>query len=235
MRSPLALLTVLVLLLAVPVRGASVTLVARTLDRDGVTVAFPAITYDPPADAAGDPAAVCARMASAALGVTVDPVRDLVVVTGHRVVLKDPSDQHRLLKIYRPDRYDGERVAKYLQRDLGLERFLRDQGLRVATIDRAPHLIERGVLRQERVRGTSLERLYPNGYPSGANPAIDRALARIAAVDRPLIGIVSRQSGLLLSNTVDCHDEVPLGIDVGYCRGNIFVEDETGDVVLIDW
>jgi hypothetical protein len=36
---------------------------------------------------------------------------DLVAVTTHRVVLHDPTDPRRLLKIYRPDRSDAERVA----------------------------------------------------------------------------------------------------------------------------
>lgn len=53
-----------------------------------------------------------------------------------------------------PDRYDVDRVARYLQRNLGVERFLRDQGLRVAAIDRTARLVERCVMRQERVHGT---------------------------------------------------------------------------------
>jgi len=223
------------LLAAAVAHAGPVKLIARTIDERGVAVAFPAITYAAPADAAGDPATVCARMASDALGTTVDPVRDRVAVTIHRVVLRDPTDAKRLLKIYRPDTYDAERVAKYLQRDLGLETFLRGLGIRMAAIDRAPRLLERGVERIERIDGTGLDVLYPNGYPAGANPAVDRVLARIASVDKPLVTIVSRQSGLLLSNVVDCKNEVTLGVDVGYCRGNIMVEKGTGDVVMIDW
>ena len=223
------------LVLAASALAAPVRLIARTLDGDGVSVDFPAITYAPPADAGGDPAAVCARMASDALGATVDPVRDLVAVTTHRVVLRDPTDTGRILKIYRPDRYDAERIAKYLQRDLGLEQFLRGRGLRVAALDRAPRLIERGIERQERIDGTGLDVLYPDGYRTGTSPRIDAALARIASVDHGLMRVVSRQSGLLMSNAADCRNEVPLGVDVGFCRANVMVERRSGDVVLIDW
>ncbi len=162
-------------------------------------------------------------------------MRDLFALTAHRVVLRDPTDRGRLLKIYRPDQYDAERIAKYLQRDLGLEQFLRGLGLRVAAIDRAPRFIGRGIERQERIDGTGMDRLYPTGYPSGADPRIDQAIARIARVDRALMTIVSRQSGLLMRNAADCKNEAPLGIDVGFCRGNIMVERGTGDVVLVDW
>jgi len=226
---------VAVLVLAVPALAAPVRLIARTLDSDGVSVDFPAITYAPPADSGGDPAAVCAGMASDALGATVDPVRDLIAVTTHRVVLRDPTDTRRLLKIYRPDRYDAERIAKYLQRDLGLEQFLRARGLRVATLDRTPRLVERGIERQERIDETGLDVLFPEGYRTGTNPRIDAALGRIASFDHGLMRVVSRQSGLLMSNAADCRNEVPLGVDVGFCRANIMVERGSGDVVLIDW
>src|SRR5580765_1951173 len=102
---------------------ASAQFIARTIDADGVAVAFPAVTYRPPVDAGGDPAVVCARMASGALDTTVDPGRDRVAVTTHRCVFRDPTDPKRLLKIYRPDRYDADRVEKFIQRDLGLEGF----------------------------------------------------------------------------------------------------------------
>lgn len=223
------------LLVAASAFGASVQLIARTLDHDGVSVDFPAVTYDAPAVASGDPADVCARLASDALGTAVDPARDLFALTTHRVVLRDPTDRARLLKIYRPDRYDPEHIAKYLQRDLGLERFLRGIGLRVAAIDRAPRFVGRGIERQERIDGTGLDQLYPTGYPPGTDPRIDQALARIARVDRGLMAVVSRQSGLLMSNAADCRKEAPLGVDVGFCRGNIMVERGTGDVVLVDW
>jgi hypothetical protein len=235
---PMRTLVAVMVLAAAVAEAAPAKLIARTIDYEGVTVAFPAVTYDPPADASGDPATVCARMASEALGTTVDPVRDRVAVTTHRVVLRDPTDPKRLLKIYRPDRYDADHVAKYIQRDLGLETFLRGLGIRMATVDRSPRLLERGIERVERIDGTGLDALYPNGYPAGANPAIDRVLAAIAKVDKALVGIVSRQSGLLLSNVVDCRNDVPVGVDVGYCRGNIMVEmveNGTGEVILIDW
>jgi hypothetical protein len=212
-----------------------VSLVARTLESAGVRVEFPAVTYRSPPSTSGDPLAACAGIASDALGATVDPARDEIAVTEHRVVLRDPTDRGRLLKIYRPDHYDAERIAKYLQRDLGFEQYLRGLGLRVAAIDRNPRLVERGVLRQERVDGSSLDKLYPYGYQAGANPSVDRMLAAIASVDDDLRRVTSKQSGLLLSNTVDCHHEVPLGVDVGHCRGNIFVERGTGEAVLIDW
>ena len=212
-----------------------VRLIARSIDYDDVVVPFPAVTYAPPVDTTGPAPAVCARMASDALGVAVDPVGDLVAETEHRVVLRDPSDRGRLLKVYRPDHYTPDQIAKMLQRDLGLEDFLRGLGLRVAAIDRNPRLLERGILRQQRIVGAPLDKLYPTGYPAGADPRIDRMLGRIAAVDQALIRIVSRQSGLLLSNTVDCRNDVPLGVDVGACRGNIFVEQASGDPVLIDW
>ena len=232
----LPLLVVAALLVAgVASAAAPVTRPARAIAHDGVTVDFPAVTYQPPASTDGKPAVVAARMASEALGTKVDPVRDLVAVTSHRVVLRDPTDPGKLLKIYRPDQYDADHVAKYLQRDLGFEAFLRGLGLRVATIDRNPALLRYGVLRVERIDGQGLDDLYPNGYPAGANPRVDAMLAKIAKVDRPLIGITSRQSGLFFTNTVDCRDEIPLGVDVGHCRGNIFIERTTGEPVLVDW
>ena len=227
-------LVVVLALLAMPAGAERVDLGARTIEEDGVVVAFPAVAYEAP-DGSGPPAVVAARAASAALGAAVDPDRDLVAVTPHRVVLKDPTDAGRILKVYRADRHDAGRVARYLQRDLGLETFLRDLGLRLATIDRAPRLLERGVIRQERVAGRPLDLFYPRGYPAGADPAVDRVLATIARVDVPLRGIVARQSGLFLANTADCVHEVPVGVDVGHCLGNLFRERATRDVVLIDW
>lgn len=212
-----------------------VRLVARTLEHGGVTVAFPAVTYRAPAGTGGSPAAVCAAAASAALATPIDPRRDLIAETDHRVVLRDPTDPGRLLKVYRPDRYPPLQVARFLQRDLGLETYLTGLGLRLATIDRNPRLLEAGVLRQQRVLGTSLAELYPRGYPAGANPAVDRVLARIAPLDPALVSIVSRQSGLLFSNTVDCWKERPLGVDLGHCCGNIFIERGSGAPVFVDW
>ena len=74
----------------------------------------------------------------------------------------------------------------------------------MAAIDHSARLLERGIERQERIDGTGLDALFPEGYPTGANPRVDAALARIARVDRGLMGVVSRQSGLLMSNAADC-------------------------------
>lgn len=232
---PAAVAAVLVLVASAAARGLVVELPSRTIEQRGVTVEFPAVTYRGPDGPVHDPVATAAAIASEALGARVDPERDRVVVTGHRVVLKDPTDRRRLLKLYRADTYDARRIARNLQRDLAFETYLRGLGLRVAAIDRDARLLERGVLRQERIDGTPLSRRYPRGYPAGANAAVDRMLAQIAAVDTGLMQITTRQSGLLMSNTVDCVHPEPVGVDVGACRGNIFLERGTGEPVLIDW
>lgn len=234
MRSP-AVPPVATLLLATLAGAAEpIRLIARTLEKDGISVAFPAVTYRPPATT--EPAAVvCAAAAAAALGAHVDPRRDLVAETEHRVVLRDPTDAGRLLKVYRPDHYAPLQIAKLLQRDLGLETYLTGLGLRLATIDRSPRLLEAGVLRQQRIDGASLNDLYPRGYPAGANPAVDRVLARIAPVDAELFSIVSQQSGMLFTNTVDCWNERRIGVDLGHCYGNVFLERGSGAPVFVDW
>jgi hypothetical protein len=178
---------------------------------------------------------VCAAAASAALGAPVDPRRDLIAETEHRIVLRDPTDTARLLKLYRPDHYSALQIAKLLQRDLGLETYLTGLGLRLASIDRSPKLLEAGVLRQQRVDGTSLNDLHPHGYPAGTNPAVDRVLARIAPVDAALFSILSQQSGMLFTNTVDCWNERRIGVDLGHCYGNIFIERGSGAPVFVDW
>jgi hypothetical protein len=212
-----------------------VRLPARTIERDGVSVDFPAVTYDPPAPG-GDPiAVVCARMASAALGRPVDADRDRIALTKHRAVFRDPADPAYLLKIYRPDRYRPLQVARLLQRDLGVQALLERQGLRVAAIDPAPPLIARGVERQPFVAGKGLDDVYPQGYRPGTNAAVDRVLARVETIDRPLRTIVSMQSGMLFSNTVDCRTERVLGVDLGHCYGNLFLETATGQPIFVDW
>ena len=212
-----------------------VELIARTLDQDGVRVAFPAVVYRPPSESGGPVVARCATIASTTLGTTVDPTRDLIAETEHRVVLRDPTDASRLLKLYRLDTYTPLQIAKLMQHDLGLETFLTGLGLRVAAIDHDPRLIAAGILRQQRVRGRSLADVYPRGYQAGTNPAVDRVLTRIAPLDPALRMIVSRQSGFLFTNTVDCFNERPLGIDLGHCYGNIFLEDATGEPIFVDW
>ena len=222
--------------LASQARAAEIAhLPARTIDRDGVTVHFPAVTYQAPAPS-GDPVTVvCARMASDAVGVAVEPKRDLIAETKHRVVFRDPRDARRLLKLYRPDHYEPVRVAKLIQRDLGVQTLLESLGLPVAAIDPAPRLIEHGVESQPFVAGQGLDDLYPQGYRTGTNPAVDRMLERVAAVDRPLRTIVSMQSGLVFTNTVDCHTDRPLGVDLGHCYANIFLETAGGQPIFVDW
>jgi hypothetical protein len=212
-----------------------VTLPARTLERDGVTVAFPAVTYESPAPSGDSITVVCARMASQAIGATVDPGRDRLAETEHRVVFRDPADATRVLKIYRPDHYDARYIAKLLQRDLGVQRLLQSLGLRIAAIDTDPRLILRGVERQPFVTGKGLDDLYPQGYRTGTNPEVDRMLAKVASVDKPLRTLVSMQSGLLFTNTVDCWNDRPLGVDVGHCYGNIFIEAGSGQPIFVDW
>jgi hypothetical protein len=174
-------------------------------------------------------------MASAAIGAAVDPRRDLIAETEHRVVFRDPTDATRLLKLYRPEHYAPMRVAKLIQRDLGVQALLESLGLRVAAIDPAPRLIEHGVERQAFVAGMGLDDVYPQGYRAGTSPAVDRMLARIAPIDRPLRTIVSMQSGLLFTNTVDCHTDRPLGVDLGHCYANIFLATANGEPIFVDW
>jgi hypothetical protein len=234
MRSPTLPLAANLLLVTLAGAAEPIRLIPRILEKDGISVAFPAVTYRPPATTT-PVAAVCAATASAALGTTVDPKRDLIAETEHRVVLRDPTDPARILKLYRPDRYAPLQAAKLLQRDLGLERYLANLGLRLAMIDRSPRLLDAGVIRQQRIDGTSLADLYPHGYTAGANPAVDRVLARIAPVEPALVTIVGQQSGMLITNTVDCWHERRLGIDLGHCYGNIFIERGSGAPVFIDW
>lgn len=215
--------------------AAPVELIARTLDQDGVRVAFPAVVYRPPAESGGPVVARCATIASTTLGTAVDPTADLISETEHRVVLRDPTDPSRLLKLYRLDTYTPFQIARLMQHDLGLETYLAGLGLRVAAIDHDPRLIGAGILRAQRIRGRSLADVYPYGYKTGTNPAVDRVLARIAPLDPALRMIVSRQSGFFFTNTVDCYNERPLGIDLGHCYGNIFLEDSTGDPIFVDW
>jgi hypothetical protein len=40
---------------------------------------------------------------------------------------------------------------------------------------------------------------------------------------------------MLITNTVDCWHERRLGIDLGHCYGNIFIERGSGAPVFIDW
>jgi hypothetical protein len=211
-----------------------VTLTGRTLERDGVTVTFPTVTYDPPP--ANTPVTVvCARMASEAIGATVDPARDRLAETEHRVVFRDPSDATKILKLYRPDQYDPRYIAKLIQRDLGVQALLQSLGLPVAAIDPAPRLIVHGVERQPFIVGKGLDDLYPQGYRIGTNPAVDRILERVAAIDKPLRRLVSMQSGLLFTNTVDCYTDRALGVDLGHCYANIFIQTATGEPIFVDW
>lgn len=212
-----------------------VLLPARTLERDGVTMTFPAVTYEPPAPS-GDPVTVvCARMATQAIGATVDPVRDRLAETEHRVVFRDPAAAGKVLKIYRPDHYDARYIAKLLQRDLGVQGLLQSLGLRIAAIDTDPRLIRHGVERQQFVSGKGLDELYPQGYRTGTNPEVDRMLARVAAVDKAVRSLVSMQSGLLFTNTVDCWNDRPLGVDLGHCYANVFIEAGSGQPIFVDW
>jgi hypothetical protein len=223
-----------VLALAMPALAETVRRPARTVERSGVTVEFPEVTYTSP-DLDGEPVAVvCARVASAALGVMVDPKRDLLAETDHRVVLDDPRDDTYVLKLYRPDTYGAERIARMMQRDLGVQALLQDRGLRVAALDETPDLVSRGILRQPRVAGRGLDKVYPQGYRPGTDPAIDRMLAVVAEIDAPLRGIVSLQTGLVFSNTVDCYHDRLLGVDLGHCYGNIFL-DTSNRPIFVDW
>lgn len=235
LRAPCALAAGVLALAALAAAAETASRPARTLEDDGVVIAFPAVVYRSWSGAGDSPAATGAAIASAALGVPVDAERDLVAVTGHRVVLRDPDDSTHLLKVYRTDAYDPEQIAKLVQRELALEAFLTSQGLRVAAIDPTPRLVERGVIRQQRIDGVGLDERYPQGYRRGDDPAVDRVLARVAGFDRAVARIVSRESGLVFTNTVDCHTERPLGIDLGHCYGNIFLERGSGEPVFVDW
>jgi hypothetical protein len=225
---------VAVLLAARVVAAEPVTLPGRTLERDGVTVTFPTVTYDPPPTST-PVTAVCARMASEAIGTTVDPARDRLAQTEHRVVFRDPSDATKILKLYRPDQYDPRYIAKLIQRDLGVQALLQSLGLPVAAIDPASRLIVHGVERQLFVVGKGLDDLYPQGYRIGTDPAVDRILERVAPIDKPLRSLVSMQSGLLFTNTVDCHTDLALGVDLGHCYANIFIQRATGAPIFVDW
>jgi hypothetical protein len=226
--------TIAMLLAARVAAAEPVTLQGRTLERDGVRVTFPTVTYDPPFS--NTPVTVvCARMASDAIGTTVDPTRDRLAETGHRVVFRDPRDATRILKLYRPDQYDPRYIAKLIQRDLGVQALLQSLGLPVAALDPAPRLIVHGVERQPFVVGKGLDDLYPQGYRIGTNPAVDRILERVATIDKPLRSLVSMQSGLLFTNTVDCRNDRALGVDLGHCYANIFVQTATGAPIFVDW
>jgi hypothetical protein len=230
-----ALLAALLFALPAAGQGTVVELPGRSVERDGVVVGFPGVVYEPFSVAGSSTTQACARTASEALGNRVDAARDLIVESMHRVVFRDPGDAAHILKIYRPDRAAPIRIARLIQRELGVQALLRQRGIRVAAIDERPGLLRRGVLRQARVDGRGLDAIYPQGYRIGDHPGVDRVLARIAAVDAPLRSIVSMQTGLFFTNTVDCYTDRPVGVDLGHCYGNIFLETRTNEPVFVDW
>jgi hypothetical protein len=221
--------------LAATAQAEVVELASASVEDGGVRVDFPAVVYEPFALDGRSAAEACARVASEVAGVRIDVERDLAAESTHRVLLRDPADPRRILKVYRPDRNAPGRIARLIQRELGVQGLLQARGVRIAALEASPAMIRRGVLRQRRIDGRGLHEVFPNGYRIGDHPAVDRLLARVAAVDAPLRSIVSRQTGLLLANTVDCREERAVGIDFGHCYGNVFLETATDEPIFIDW
>jgi len=214
--------------------GDEVRLRAATRSAGDLTLAFPAVVYRPP-HVGADPVADYAAALSAALGVTVDPVRDHVADAQNRMLYRHPETPGVLLKIYKTADKSPRVVAKLLQRDLALADLLARLGVRHARLADVPALRERGAVQQERVEGTGLDRLYPAGYRLGSDPAVDRLLRALALHDDAVRMLVGRQLGITPRNDVDCRTVRSLGFDLGHCYGNVYVEAATGEALLVDW
>jgi hypothetical protein len=214
--------------------GEVVRLDAATRSLGDVTLEFPALVYRPPADGA-DLRATHAAAVSEATGIEIDPERDLFVEAQNRLLFRHPSERGVLLKIYKTSAARPEVIAKSIQREVALQRFIRSLGVEVAAIDEAEGLLERGVARQRLVEGQGLDALYPSGYQRGADPGIDDLLAKLETHDEAVMRIVGRQLGLTFRNAVDCSTRRSLGFDLGRCYGNVVVEQGSAHPVLIDW
>lgn len=211
-----------------------VRLEAATRTVGAVTLEFPAIAYRP-VSVGSDPRASHAAAVSEAVGVEVDPAQDLVMEATNRFLFRDPRDPGMLLKIYKTGAASPVWIAKSLQREIALQRYLQRLGVPMAAIDEDPSLLARGIVRQRRADGQGLDALHPDGYRPGSDAAVDRLLATIAAHDADIKEAVRRQLGLTFLNAVDCRTTRSVGVDLGRCHANVFIERETRTPILVDW
>jgi hypothetical protein len=165
----------------------------------------------------------------------VDPVRDRFADAQNRMLFRHPENAGVLLKIYKITGRSPRVIAKLLQRDLAIADLLARRGVSYARLADLPALQERGGVQQDIVKGKGLDALYPTGYRLGTDPAVDRVLRTLAPLDDAVRTLVGRQLGITARNDVDCQTMRSLGFDLGHCYGNVFVANDTGTALLVDW
>src|SRR5262249_48056117 len=115
---------------------------------------LPEVTYEPL-----HKGQTAEKMAEEAVG---HPLGREMAHGGMRRIYGDPTDPNSVLKVYDPSLQRGmtpEKIAGLLQRELGWEQFLREQGLPMAEIDRSPAaqaLWRKGIIRMKKIKGGSL-------------------------------------------------------------------------------
>ncbi len=197
-----------------------------------LTLYFPEIAYQGPG--AGESAQ---QMAEKVLG---RPLGKEIDHGGMRRVFVDPSDPSRVIKIYDPSlsaRLTPQMIAGMVQREVALERFLSEVGIRVAKIDRSPRaqeLWKRGIILQEIIKGTSAESVLPKMYFEHQFPKVVKILSKIRQYDSEIRKINRDRFGVQLSRGSFTAGTEEVGIDLGSDDRNLFIE-SNGDPVLIDW
>jgi hypothetical protein len=194
---------------------------------------FPAVTYVPP-----NPGQSAQAMAEAELGF---PLGKPMASGGMRRVFTSDRFPGKVIKVFdstlQAKKLSPQTIAKMIQRELAMEDFLVEAGVRVARIDRSPAaqaLWKRGIIIQDRADGHGLWGYLGDDTPRDF-PKVDEFMSRIRRYDEGVHKLMDDRYGIRLSVSHDFGgDDIPVGIDVGSQYSNIHV-DADGNPIMIDW
>ncbi|WP_147443613.1 DUF3383 domain-containing protein [Corallococcus sicarius] len=155
-----------------------------------------------------------------------------------RIVLEHPAFPDKVIKIYSKGKIPdyNTQVPYLLQRELALESFLKDSGVRVATIDRDPALLSRGIVVQEKVKAQPYAEVRDT-LPPAVREKLDAQIQGLKdRYNDALFKDYAARSGKPLTTREAPNKPItPAGFDLNI--GNVLLDTSkpTPELVIIDW
>ncbi|RKH13042.1 hypothetical protein D7V97_06690 [Corallococcus sp. CA053C] len=155
-----------------------------------------------------------------------------------RIVLEHPAFPDKVIKVYSKNKIPdyNTQVPYLLQRELALESFLKDSGVRVAKIDRDPALLSRGIVVQEKVKALPYAEVRDT-LPPAVREQLDARLQGLKdRYNDALFKDYAARSGKPLTTREAPNKPItPAGFDLNI--GNVLLDTSkpTPELVIIDW